>query len=293
MRPATGRQGDKMKQRRRWMGWVSGLIGLTLVVGSVRAQTTRPAVLKDVGIDQKLDAQVALDLPFRDEAGAPVRLGDYFHDKPVILTLVYYRCPMLCTLVLDGLLRSLKPLGFAAGRDFQIVTVSFDPREGPELAKAKKSTYLQRYGQADAATGWHFLTGDEDAIRKLTDAVGFRYTYDEKTDQFAHASAIMVLTPAGKVSKYFYGIDYSTKDLRLGLVEASENRIGTRADELMLLCFHYDPTTGKYGLAVTRVLRVLGALTVLGLGSFMLFANRRSRRRRAAADAAQTKEPVG
>ncbi|GMV98773.1 MAG: hypothetical protein AMXMBFR83_31210 [Phycisphaerae bacterium] len=275
------------------MGWVSGLIGLTLVVGSVRAQTTRPAVLKDVGIDQKLDAQVALDLPFRDEAGAPVRLGDYFHDKPVILTLVYYRCPMLCTLVLDGLLRSLKPLGFAAGRDFQIVTVSFDPREGPELAKAKKSTYLQRYGQADAATGWHFLTGDEDAIRKLTDAVGFRYTYDEKTDQFAHASAIMVLTPAGKVSKYFYGIDYSTKDLRLGLVEASENRIGTRADELMLLCFHYDPTTGKYGLAVTRVLRVLGALTVLGLGSFMLFANRRSRRRRAAADAAQTKEPVG
>lgn len=282
-----------MKQRRRWMGWVSGLIGLTLVVGSVRAQTTRPAVLKDVGIDQKLDAQVALDLPFRDEAGAPVRLGDYFHDKPVILTLVYYRCPMLCTLVLDGLLRSLKPLGFAAGRDFQIVTVSFDPREGPELAKAKKSTYLQRYGQADAAGGWHFLTGDEDAIRKLTDAVGFRYTYDEKSDQFAHASAIMVLTPAGKVSKYFYGIDYSTKDLRLGLVEASENRIGTRADELMLLCFHYDPTTGKYGLAVTRVLRVLGVLTVLGLGSFMLFANRRSRRRRAAADAAQTKEPVG
>lgn len=247
------------------------------------AQTTRPAIVNDVRIDQKLDAQVPLDLAFRDESGAPVRFGDYFHGKPVVLALVYYKCPMLCTLVLNGLVRAMKPLGFEVGRDFEIVTVSFDPREGPDLAQIKKENYIKSYGRTEAVSGWHFLVGEAEPIRRLTDAVGFRYAYDEKSDQFAHASAIMVLTPEGKVSKYFYGIEYNTKDLRLGLVEASENRIGTRADELMLLCFHYDPTTGRYGLAITRILQGLGVMTILGLGSFILISVVRERRRRPAA----------
>ncbi len=261
---------------------------LLLAPAGAAAQTSQPSILRDVGIDQKLNAQVPLDLQFRNEAGKTVQLSDYVRDKPVILTLVYYRCPMLCTLVLNGLVRTLKPLGFTVGREFDVVTVSFDPREGPELAAAKKENYVQSYGRPEAAEGWHFLVGDNEAVTQLAEAVGFRYAYDPATDQFAHASAVIVLTPQGRVSKYFYGIEYSTNDLRLGLTEASQNKIGSLAEQVLLFCYHYDPTTGKYGLAIMNIIRALGVLTVLGLGSFVFFSLRRDRRRRAAAQEVPT-----
>lgn len=263
------------------LGLSAGLVVASVTAGA-NGQASRPAALRDVGIDQKLNAQVPLDLEFHDETGRTVRLADYVHDKPVILTLVYYRCPMLCTLVLNGMLRSLKPLSFTAGNEFDIVTVSFDPREGPELAAEKKASYIESYGRPKAAGGWHFLTGDAESIRRLTEAVGFHYAYDEETDQFAHASAIMVLTPKGRVSKYFYGIEYDSKDLRLGLVEASESKIGSPVDEILLFCFHYDPTTGKYGLAIMNILRGLGVLVLAALGSFIFLSLRRDRQRRIA-----------
>lgn len=272
------------EQRNKAVFSISLAVVLLGVFGAVSfGQSTRPAVLRDVRIDQKLNDQVPLDLRFRDETGAPVKLRDYFHEKPVILTLVYYKCPMLCTLVLNGLVRAMKPLGFEPGKDFEIVTVSFDPRENADLAKTKKQSYIQETRHPEYASGWHFLTGDQEPIKRLADSVGFRYVYDPKTDQYAHASAIMVLTPDGKVSKYFYGIDYSTKDLRLGLVEASESKIGSKADELLLFCFHYDPTSGKYGLAISRVLQAGGVITLVALGSFVLFSLRREKRRRLAA----------
>lgn len=241
---------------------------------------SRPSILDDIGIDQKLNAQVSLELPFRDEAGQTVRLGDYFKDRPVVLALVYYRCPMLCTLVLNGTVRALRAVPLTPGKDFEVVAVSFDPREGSELAAEKKANYLKTYGHPETASGWHFLTGDEASIRKLTDAVGFRYKWDEANKQYAHASAIMVLTPQGKVSKYFYSVEYSSRDLRLALVEASENKIGSRVDQVLLYCYHYDPTTGKYGLAVMNLIRAGGALTLLALGTFIAVSTRRDRRRR-------------
>ena len=202
--------------------------------------------MQKVGFDQRLNEQVPLDLEFTDEAGQPVKLGDYFGDKPVILVLAYYRCPMLCTLVLNGLAQGMMDVPFDVGKEFQVVTVSFDPRETPELAAAKKKTYIERYGRPGAAAGWHFLTGSAASIKKLTRAVGFRYAYDARLDQFAHASGIMVLTPAGKISRYFYDVKYSGRDLRLGLVEASENKIGSPVDQILLYCFHYDPTEGSH-----------------------------------------------
>jgi protein SCO1/2 len=238
-----------------------------------------------VGFDQRLNAQVPLDLEFTDEAGRTVRLADYFHGKPVILVLAYYRCPMLCSEVLNGLVRAMLDLPFDVGNEFSVITVSFDPREGPELAAAKKQTYLERYGKPGAAAGWHFLTGKEDAIKRLAQAVGFRYTYDARYDQYAHASGIMVLTPTGRISRYFYDIRFPPRDLRLGLVEASENRIGSAADQILLFCFHYDPAEGRYGPAVMNLVRLGGVLTLLGVGTFLTVMWRRERRaaRRAAA----------
>ena len=234
------------------------------------APASTPAVPADIGIDQKLNEQVPPDITFRDEAGKTVRLGDYFGRKPVILVLVYYECPMLCTLSLNSVLHSMQTITMSAGQDFEVVTVSFDPREKPELAAAKKRIYLTLYNRSSGWDGWHFLTGEEESIRRLTKAVGFRYKWDAATAQYAHATGIMVLTPEGKLSRYFYGIDYSPTDLRLSLVEASDGKIGTRADEVLLYCFHYDPTTGKYGLVITRVLQLAGAATVLLLGGFVL-----------------------
>jgi len=237
----------------------------------------RPDLLKNVGIDQKLNQQVPLDLAFRDESGKTVQLSQYFGQRPVILSLVYYNCPMLCTQVLNGMEAAMKGLPMDAGNQFEAVTVSIDPGDRPVLASVKKQMYTGMYGRPGAAEGWHFLTGDEDQIKKLADAVGFRYAYDPDSKQFAHASAIMVLTPDGKISKYFYGIQYSPRDLRLGLVEASAGRIGTPVDSILLFCYHYDPHTGKYGLLISRLIQVAGLLTIAVIGITMLVLFRRER----------------
>jgi protein SCO1/2 len=233
----------------------------------------RPELLKQVSIDQKLNQSIPLDLTFRDEDGRTVALGQFFDQKPVILTLVYYNCPMLCTQVLNGVESSLKELSTDIGNQYDVVTISIDPTESHVLAKTKKEMYVGMYGRPGAAQGWHFLTGDEPQIKQLADAVGFRYAYDPDTKQFAHASAIMLLTPEGKISRYFYGIQYPTRDLRLGLVEASEGKIGTPVDQVLLFCYHYDPATGKYGLLISHVIQAGGALTVLimGIGMLILF----------------------
>ena len=235
-----------------------------------------PKALRYVGIDQKLDQQLPLDLVFHDESGQDVKLGDYFGQKPVVLALVYYDCPMLCTQILNGMVTSFRVLPFQIGKDFDVVTVSFDPRETSALAATKKKVYvnyLPEKMRPAATNGWHFLTGDQANITKLTEAVGFRYYYDEATKQFAHASAIVVATPHGKLSRYFYGIEYAPRDLRLGLIESSANKIGSPVDQLLLYCYHYDPATGKYGAAVMRIMRVAGVITVLAIVA-MLFTLR-------------------
>jgi protein SCO1/2 len=232
----------------------------------------RPELLKDVGIDQKLNESVPLDLTFRDETGQTVTLRRFFAGKPVVLSLVYYNCPMLCTQVLNGMERSLKDVPMDIGKQFSVVTVSIDPTERPVLASAKRALYTGLYGRPGATEGWHFLTGDEPQIKQLANAVGFRYAYDAESKQFAHASAIMILTPEGKISRYLYGIQYATRDLRLGLVEASNGKIGTPVDQILLFCYHYDPATGKYSVLVTRILKAAGVFTVLviGIGIFLL-----------------------
>ena len=233
-----------------------------------------PKALSNVGLEQKLDQQLPLDLVFRDESGQEVKLGQYFGQKPVVLALVYYDCPMLCTQVLNGMVTSFRVLPFQVGKEFDVVTVSFDPRENSELAARKKKVYVNYLPEKlrpAATNGWHFLTGDQANIAKLTDAVGFRYYYDETTRQFAHASGIMVATPHGKLSRYFYGVEYSARDLRLGLIESSAEKIGSPVDQLLLYCYHYDPATGKYGAAVMKIMRIAGVLTVLALVA-MLFA---------------------
>lgn len=227
-----------------------------------------PKTLQDVGIEQKLNEQLPLDAVFKDENGNEIKLGQYFNkNKPVILALVYFECPMLCNEVLNGLTGSLKGVSFDAGKDYDIVAISFDARENeiPELAKNKKTSYLKRYEREGTENGWHFLTGTQSEIDKVTKAVGFNYKFDEATNQFAHAGGIMLLTPDGRVSRYFYGIDYQPRDLKFGLIDSSEGKIGNPADQLYLYCFHYDPATGNYGLAVLRVMRVAGAATIFAI----------------------------
>ncbi len=245
---------------------------------SIQAPEALRAVFKDVGFDLRLDAQVPLDLQFRDETGRTVPLREYFGDtKPVILSLVYYNCATLCPMILDGLVRSLAPVSFDIGKQFAVLTVSIDPRDTPALATARKAEYVRRYGRPGAAEGWHFLTGEEAAIQSLARAVGFRYVYDARTDQFAHAAGIVMLTPQGKVARYFYGLDFPPRALRLGLVETAAGSIGTPVDRVMLYCYKYDPLTGKYGLVVMNVLRLTGLGTVLALGAFILLMLRRER----------------
>jgi protein SCO1 len=242
-----------------------------------------PGALEGVGIDQNLDAQVPLNLMFRDEAGRTLPLSTYFQNKkPVILTLVYYECPMLCTQILNGLESSLKVLSFNPGRDFEVVSVSIDPTDSPELAASKKQMLLKRYNRPNTANGWHLLTGDETSVRALADAVGFHYRYDPQTHQYAHASAIMILTPEGRVSRYFYGVEYAPRDVRLGLVEASRNKIGGPADQILLFCYHYDPATGKYGAMVMRIVRLAGAGFVLAGSALLFLLFRRERNLRVA-----------
>jgi protein SCO1/2 len=229
----------------------------------------KPPALRDVGFDQRLGQPVPLQATFRDETGRTVRLGDYFGQKPVVLLLAYYECPMLCTLSLNGLTSALMSLPFVPGREFELVTVSFEPKETPELAAAKKRAYLRRYQREGAEKGWHFLTGDQAAIDALTRAVGFRYAWDEATKQWAHASGILVLTPDGRLSHYLYGVEYAPKDLRLALVEAGAGKVGSVADRLLLYCYHYDPTGGRYGAAVMSIVRGAGALTLAALVGFI------------------------
>jgi protein SCO1/2 len=258
---------------------ISVLLSLALLAASASAQmnngvmsppaNTRPPRLQNVGIEQRLNAQVPPDLAFLDETGKPVKLGDYFGKKPLILNLVYYNCTMLCGEALAGLASAMRLIKFDVGNEFDVVTVSFDPRETPDMAAAKKIDYVKRYGRPSAAAGWHFLTGKSDSIDALTKAVGFQYQYDPKSNQYAHATAIMVLTPQGRISRYFYGVDFPPKDLRMGLVEASQGKIGNAVDAVLLYCYHYDPQTGKYGAMVANILRLAAAATILLLGGLI------------------------
>jgi protein SCO1/2 len=255
----------------------SPLYGARPQTGSV--QSGLPPALRDVAIEQRLNQQLPLDLTFRDEGGESVKLAQYFGKKPVVLSLVYYDCPMLCTQVLNGMVTAFRVLPFQIGKEFDVVTVSFDPRETALLAAAKKKTYvgyLPQTMQPGANNGWHFLTGDEASIKQLTDAVGFRYHWDEATKQFAHASAIMMATPQGKLSRYYYGIDYSARDMRLGLIESAQNKIGSPVDQLLLYCYHYDPATGKYGAVVMNMIRLGGIATIIGIVIMLLLLRRRS-----------------
>lgn len=226
----------------------------------------RPPGLANVAIEQRLGEQVPDDLAFRDESGKPVRLGDYFGGKPLILNLVYFRCPMLCPEVLNSLEASLRVLKFDVGKEFEVLTVSFDPSDTPEQAAEKKAELLKRYKRAGAEPGWHFLTGQQSSIDALTKAVGFGYQLNSQNQQFAHAATIIVLTPEGKISQYFYGVDFAPKDLRLSLIQASGNKIGNVVDQVLLYCYHYDPATGKYGAIISRVLKISGLATMLVLG---------------------------
>ena len=235
----------------------------------------RPPGLKNVGIQQNLNQPLPLDLMFTDDLGRNVRLGDYFGKKPVILSLVYFNCPMLCGEVLSGLEHSLRMMKFDVGSEFDVVTVSFDPKDTPEMAAKKKAEFLKRYKRAGAEQGWHFLVGKQEAIDVLTKAVGFQYQYDPKSQQFAHATAIMIATPDGKIAQYYYGVEYPPKDLRLGLVEAGKGKIGNVVDELLLYCYHYDPTQGKYSATILRVLRLAGIATMLSLGTLIFVMIRR------------------
>lgn len=254
----------------------SNVPGVNPSPGATSSET--PAALRDVRFDQQLNAQLPLDTAFRDEQGREVRLGDYFGPRPVVLAFVYYECPMLCTQVLNGLTSSLGVLDETVGRDFDVVAISFDPRETPALADGKKRTHLDRYNRPESADGWHFLTGDEAAIRTVTDAAGFHYAWDDKTQQFAHPSGIIVTTPEGRLSRYFFGIEYAPRDVRFALIESSAGRIGTAIDQLLLYCYHYDPATGSYGLAAMRAVRVGGAVTLLALAGFVILSIRREGR---------------
>ena len=241
----------------------------------------KPRMLENVGIEQRLGEPLPLDLEFRDEDNRAVKLGQYFGSKPVVIALVYYSCPQLCNQVLNGLTSSLMTLtAFDIGNEFDVLTVSFDPRETAELAAKKKETYMHWYKRAGAAEGWHFLTGDQAAIDRITEAVGFHYNYDPRTNQFAHASGIMIATPQGKLARYFYGVEYSAKDVRLGLIEASNNKIGSPVDKLILYCFHYDPVSGKYGLVVVNAIRLGGLVTIFGMVALLAVLHRRNATRK-------------
>jgi protein SCO1/2 len=241
-------------------------------------KTVAPPGLSGIGIDQRLNEQVPLDLAFQDESGKTVKLGDYFRrGHPVVLSLVYYQCPMLCGEVLNGESAALKVLKFTPGREFEVVTVSIDPRETPELAAQKKQAYIKRLGRPDAAIGWHFLVGKQPEIDALANAVGWHYRYDAKTDQFIHAAGIMLLTPQGKLAQYYYGVEFSARDMQLGIIEASQNKIGSLADLVLLYCYHYDPRTGKYGAVITNIVRLAGLATIFVLGGSLLLLFRHER----------------
>ncbi len=234
-----------------------------------------PAQLQNVGFEPQLNAQLPLDVNFRDESGRDVQLRDYFGRKPVVLALVYYGCPMLCNQVEMGVVGSLKMLSFNPARDYEVLFVSFDPRETSDMASKKKAAALSRFGRPETAAGWHFLTGKEEAIHAVAAAANFRYSFDEKHNLFAHASGIMLLTPDGRISRYFYGVEYPSRDVRLGLVDASAGKIGTPIDHLLLFCFQYNPETARYSATVLRIVRLGGILTILTIVVGLLIFRRR------------------
>ena len=247
--------------------------------------TAKPGLLGRVGIDQKIGQQLPLDLTFRDEDGKDVKLGQFFGSRPVVLAFAYYECPMLCTQVLNGMTGALKTLSFDAGKDFDVVVVSIDPKDNFRLAADKKATYVEHYGRPATAGGWHFLTGTEASIKPLTEAIGFRYAYDANLKQYAHGAAIYVATPKGVIARYFLGLDFAPRELRLALVEASNNQLGSMTDQVLLLCYHYDPSVGKYGVAILNAVRVGFVGTVTGFLAFLFVSlrNERNKARRAAA----------
>jgi protein SCO1/2 len=259
---------------------MAGLVLAAACAGTSDAQQYQfglPKMVEGVGIDQKLNGQIPLELTFTDETGQAVRLGQYFRGKPVVLALVYYECPMLCDMVLNGLTHSMEQISLDLGKDFDVINVSFNPRESWQLAAAKKANYVEKYQRKGAQQGWHFLTGKAESIHALTEAAGFHYRYDAVNKQYAHASGIMILTPEGKLARYFYGIEYKPMDFRLGLVEASQNKIGTATDQILLFCYHYDPTTGKYGMTIMNTLRAVSSATLVALGALIFVLIRRDR----------------
>ena len=258
-------------------GGIGATVGLLLWFGAINpaaAEPERPGPLREVAFDQHLGEQLPLDTAFRDETGQTVFLRDYFGSKPVLLVPAYYECPMLCTLVLNGVVSALRAVPFDIGREFTVVTFSFNPKETAALAAAKKTHYLTEYRRPGANLGWHFLTGDDDAIHAVTQAIGFHYTWDDASQQFAHASGVVVLTPAGRIARYFYGVEFSPRDLRLAFVEAADNKIGSLVEQLLLFCFHYDPTTGRYSAAILNGVRLAGLATLLVLGTFIVRSER-------------------
>jgi len=259
--------------------------------GSAPAQSLTDGKLTEIRFDQKLGSQISPDLPFRDESGRFVRLGDYFGRKPIVLVLGYYECPMLCTLELNGLVESMEEMKWKVGGEFDVVNVSISPAETPALAAAKKASYLRRYGRSGAAAGWHFLTGDEPEIRRLADEAGFRYAYDPTVKQFAHPSGLVILTPHGKISQYLFGVNFEPKDLYSALAGASAQNVGSPIRQLVLLCFCYSPIRGKYGVLIMTVIRILGGVTLVGLA--WMFAAMIRRESKAKHSAATAPHPVG
>ena len=240
-------------------------------------ETTADSVLAGIDVEQKLGTSLPLDAKLRDETGREVTLDELIGDRPVVVAPVYYECPMLCSLVLEGFVKALRPLGFLPGKEFDVLVLSFDPGEGPELAARKKAAYVELYGKPETAGGWHFLTGSEDEIRRVTDALGFSYRYDPTRDEYAHAATVVLVTPEGKLARYFFGVEYSTRDLRLGLVEAAAGKIGSVVDQFLLYCYHYDPSMGRYSAAVLNLVRVGGVATVSAMLIFFLAMRRRER----------------
>lgn len=248
---------------------------------SIMPATTMPGPLREVGYDQRIGQQVPLDLAFRDEAGRNVRLGDYFEPgrhRPVLLVLAYYHCPMLCDMVLQGVVTTLKPLTFDAGKEFDVVVASIDPDETPAMAAEKERDIVARYGRAGGAEGFHFLTGPQASIDALTRAVGFRYVYEKERDEYAHPAGLVILTPSGKVSRYLFGIDFPPRDVRLGLIESTRDRLGSAVDSLLLYCYHYNPAIGRYSTSVFKILRLAAGATVIGLVTLVVMLRRREPR---------------
>ena len=295
----TGRIGSGTRASRRIAAWMSLAVCAVLACSSAvfaqakdypesylryagdpqkpgQAAGITPPQLQEVTFKQRLGDQLPLDARLRDEVGADVTLGDYFRTgRPVVLAFVYYRCPMLCTQVMNGISSALKVLPFAIGKDFDVVLVSFDPRDTPKDAAEKKRTHLQYWSTEATAPSWHFLTGDEAGVRRITSSAGFTYHWEERTQQFAHVSGLLVVTPDGHLSRYFYGIEYSPKELRLALVESGEGKVGSAIDELLLYCFHYDPEAGRYGAVVMNLIRLGGVLTLAAMAAFILLSRRR------------------